>query len=368
MDYFFIYSAGGGGGEWDGLKRVWKQKIPTTLKSNLLLKFGDVFFRHASEDKLIKPILWKRINNLRQWLYEGVQDEFVKEQSKILLDSGTSKVVTQLDKELSNFSPLQIIETFEKLFVENNVLDKYIEIIQNSDVNYAVTFDIPNPFKVRAQSSKRRINIFDETQNSTMIESSANYANTLYKGLNNNQEKILTIINGFWNKQEIETFLSKLSYNPNKLAVGGLSQNMGKPKYKEIILNLLKSIDFTKFERVHLLGAGGIDKVSVMKELELNLSHFSIDNSTAWNRGAVDKYASYFPYGGRRPLKINENSVDTLLELHSHFPTPLFNVSEMANIFAKVIAHQNGSPDYSTYDARALLAVHNSDVFRVNAL
>ena len=37
MKYYFIYSAGGGAGDWNGVKRVWNNYMPTCLKSNILL-------------------------------------------------------------------------------------------------------------------------------------------------------------------------------------------------------------------------------------------------------------------------------------------------------------------------------------------
>ena len=33
MKYFFIYSAGGGAGDWNGVKRVWNDSMPLSLKS-----------------------------------------------------------------------------------------------------------------------------------------------------------------------------------------------------------------------------------------------------------------------------------------------------------------------------------------------
>ena len=42
MKFYFIYSAGGGAGDWNGVKRVWAESMPHHLKSRILLKFGDV--------------------------------------------------------------------------------------------------------------------------------------------------------------------------------------------------------------------------------------------------------------------------------------------------------------------------------------
>lgn len=43
MRFYFIYSAGGGAGDWNGVKRVWNDWMPEYMKSRILLKFGDVF-------------------------------------------------------------------------------------------------------------------------------------------------------------------------------------------------------------------------------------------------------------------------------------------------------------------------------------
>jgi len=370
MDYFFIYSAGGGGGEWNGLKRVWKEKMPETLKSNILLKFGDVFFNHASLTKLIKPQLWNDVHDLRKWLFDAVQDEFVNEKTVLLLDSGTAKVVNQIKTNQPDISPHELAETFQHLFAENHVLDKYVEIIQNSKINYAVTFDIPNPFKIRTQSTDTRTNVFDATHSSLMIEISADYANDLYKKLGKNQKQILTIINGLWSREEIKLFLKKLKYKPNKLAIGGLTRES---RVGEVLQNLKTFIDFSSYEKLHFLGCGGLKNVSAIKEVGLNFPNFSVDNSTAWNR-AIDGNTSgtaqsgYFDYTSKKLIRITPETKENILKLHSQFANSLFSVSEMREILDKAIQHQSKNSDHSTYNARALLALHNTDVFRVNAL
>jgi hypothetical protein len=370
MDYFFIYSAGGGGGEWNGLKRVWKEKMPETLKSNILLKFGDVFFNHASLNRLIKPQLWKEIHDLRKWLFDAVQDEFVNEKTVLLLDSGTAKVVNQIKTNKPNITPDELAETFQKLFTENQVLDKYVEIIQNSKINYAVTFDIPNPFKIRTQSADTRTNIFDATHSSLMIEISADYANELYKKLGKNQERILTIVNGLWSKDEVGLFFKRLNYKPNKFAVGGLTRES---KFGEALQKLKGFIDFESYEKVHFLGCGGLKNVAAIKKIQLDFPNFSVDNSTAWNR-AIDGNTSgtaqsgYFDYASKKLIRIKPETKEEILKLHSEFANPLFSVSEMDEILDKAIQHQSRSSDHSTYNARALLALHNTDVFRINAL
>lgn len=37
MKFYFIYSAGGGAGDWNGVKRVWAESMPHHLKSRILL-------------------------------------------------------------------------------------------------------------------------------------------------------------------------------------------------------------------------------------------------------------------------------------------------------------------------------------------
>ena len=99
MNYYFIYSAGGGAGDWNGVKRVWQSSMPKELKSSILLKFGDIYFNHVSNKSIIRPIRWRRIHNLREWLYESTGDNFViSEKCNILLDSGSAKIVGWISK------------------------------------------------------------------------------------------------------------------------------------------------------------------------------------------------------------------------------------------------------------------------------
>ena len=89
MRFYFIYSAGGGAGDWNGVKRVWNDWMPEYMKSRILLKFGDVFLEHASGTRFIRPQRWRNISNLREWLFDNVRDEFVySHDCNILLDSG----------------------------------------------------------------------------------------------------------------------------------------------------------------------------------------------------------------------------------------------------------------------------------------
>ena len=42
MDFYFVYSSGGGAGDWNGVNRMWNQFMPDYFKENLLIKFGDI--------------------------------------------------------------------------------------------------------------------------------------------------------------------------------------------------------------------------------------------------------------------------------------------------------------------------------------
>ena len=93
MNYYFIYSAGGGGGDWNGLKRIWNDSMSESIKSSILLKFGDIFFNHVSSSNITRPNRWSNITNLRDWLFKATNYPYVLNDSDILLDSGSAKIV-----------------------------------------------------------------------------------------------------------------------------------------------------------------------------------------------------------------------------------------------------------------------------------
>ncbi len=153
MKFYFIYSAGGGAGDWNGVKRVWQNWMPEYMKSRILLKFGDVFLEHASGNRFIRPQRWRTISDLRSWLCDNVGDEFVfSSNCNILLDSGTAKAVNLISHHNPTTSCDELIESFNRTFETNNVFEKYISVICDSEIDSAVTFDIPNPFKIRSQN------------------------------------------------------------------------------------------------------------------------------------------------------------------------------------------------------------------------
>lgn len=370
MKYFFIYSAGGGAGDWNGLKRVWKKRMPHVLKKRLLLKFGDVFYNHASSPNLIKPQLWSIVSDMRKWVCENVHDDFVQNQSIILLDSGTSKIINHIMTNHEGYSVEQVIERFKGLIRENSIMQKYVEIIKNSDVQEAVTFDTPNPFKIRTQTQNTRTNVFNSQNNVLLIRTSAEFVNQMFHLMGESQDKILTTINGLWTNDEIDLFFSLLDYTPNKLAIGGLTRTSS--EISKIMQRLDKKLNFQDYERVHFLGCGGIEITSGIKDNIQNDDYLSVDNSTPWNR-AIDgntcgsSQSGYFDYISKRLFRINPSNKAQIFLVHTNAPNPIFSLDEMKDIINKILTHQSNHSSQETYEARALLAIHNHDVFRVNA-
>lgn len=372
MKYFFIYSAGGGAGDWNGVKRVWSDSMPEAIKSNILLKFGDVYYNHAPGSSLVKPRIWNSVNNFRDWLYQPTQDSFVLNQSNILLDSGTSKIVSYITHNNPEYSPEEIITEFDRLLIENNIFDKYVSIIEDSNITYAVTFDIPNTFKIRSQNGDTRRIHFNAAQEHIMIDRCIDYCNTLYNRLGS-QEKILTTFSATWSAEGIQHFIDSLDYQPTKLAIGGISD--ANIENTETYLNRVQSvIDLYSFEFVHFLGCGGFKKVRKLKELGYSdNSRFSVDNSTPMNR-AIDGNTSgtsqsgYIRYDNGKLIRIKPDTVEEVIRVNSQSENPLFGETEIRNILEGVLRHQNRNSSESTYNERAKLSFHNHDVFRQNAL
>jgi hypothetical protein len=371
MRYFFIYSAGGGAGDWNGLKRVWNNSMPVILKQNILLKFGDVYFNHSPKSNstpLVKPVIWKRITNLRNWISSAVNDLYVQNSSNILLDSGTSKIVNYIVTLHNNFSETQIINEFLRLVNSNGIIQKYVNVINTSNINEAVTFDLPNPFKVRTQSSNTRTNVFTAASSARLIIESANYCNQLYTLLGNSQQKLLTTINGTWSSAEISRFNNLLIYRPDKIAVGGLTR-LNRPAFLAAIQVINSVYNLSTLSRVHFLGCGGIENVSLLKSLNLNLPNISVDNSTPYNR-AIDgnkggtKHSGYFDYSNYTLHRINSSTAQAILVLHNQYANAHFSPMVMQTILQGIINHGL----QSAYDDRAKLAIHNNDVFRQNAI
>lgn len=230
MQYYFIYSAGGGGGEWNGIKRIWKKDMPERLKKNILLKFGDIFFNHKTSKNIVRTERCENIDNVRLWLYDNVCDEYVINKSNILLDSGTSKLVNYIEHNynVGNLDTNKLIYYFKKEIDENNIIQKYVDVIIKSKINLAVSFDLPDPFKVRSnnKASKSRRNIIEEEKTDELMKVSLEYTNQIFKELKNKMGTknainiFMPVIYGKWSKKQYDMFMNKLEFKPKNIAVG----------------------------------------------------------------------------------------------------------------------------------------------------
>lgn len=377
MKYYFIYSAGGGAGDWNGIKRIWKEDMPIKLKHNILLKFGDIFFNHKSSQSILRPSRWNHINNLREWLFENVNDDYVVNQSEILLDSGTAKIVNFIEHNynLGNLNTAQLIEHFKRIIDENNIIEKYVDIIINSKINYAVGFDIPNPFKVRSSNDivDRRINVLDDNNELELINVSALYTNQLFEKLSNKigsetaRNILMPVINGNWTNNEFHIFLEKLEFVPINIAVGGISNRDAN------VLELeLRDFELNQYRKVHFLGCGGLSKTKDLKTL-FDGEQYSVDVSTPINR-AIDgstngtTYSGIYSYNSLELIRINEINKNIILEDYRNANIEkVFSQEKLEEIINSILLHQSGQSSTSTYDNRARIIVLNSDVFRYNA-
>lgn len=379
MNFYFIYSAGGGAGDWNGVKRVWNAWMPEYMKSKILLKFGDVFLEHASGNRIIRPQRWRNINNLRDWLYDNVDDNFIyTENCNILLDSGTAKAVNLIAHHNPTADCDELIDTFDRIFEENNIFEKYISVVCDSEMDSAVTFDIPNPFKIRSQNGNARLNIIERESNYKLIVLSAQYSNIIYDGIRRERgtdyadSVITTIINGTWSQEEIDLFLSKLEYNPDKIAIGALSSTSISPDTIGEYLDNLEPFGFDRATQLHFLGCGGFKKADAIKRYGFDGENVSVDCSTFINRsidGRTDgaNQSGYFDYVTKELTRIRPDTKNQILRLHSRIENPLYSCEELEDIIDTILLHQSGHSSPETYNSRARLMFHNADVYRYNA-
>jgi hypothetical protein len=287
------------------------------------------------------------------------------------LDSGTSKIVNFIVTRHPNFSETQIINEFLRLVSTQGILQKYVNIINTSNINEAVTFDLPNPFKVRTQSTNTRTNVFSVASSARLIAESANYCNQIYALLGNSQQRMLTTISGKWTTAEINRFNSLLNYTPDKIAVGALTR-ANSNDFTTALQTMDSIYNFSTLSRVHFLGCGGIDNVDLIKAAGFNLDHISVDNSTPYNR-AIDgntvgtSQSGYFDYSNYALHRINPTTIQNILLLHSQYANAHFTLAEMQSILSGILNHQNSNSSLSTYEDRAKLVIHNNDVFRKNS-
>lgn len=366
MKYYFIYSAGGGAGDWNGVKRVWNEYMPCNLKSNILLKFGDVFLNHARPTTPCRPRRWNGISNLRQWLFDATQDQFVLNTSNVLLDSGSAKLVNFIAHNNPCIPNDVLINKFDDIINRYDIIEKYINVIQDSGVNGAVTFDVPNPFKIRSQNGNARLNILSHNDRRRLIELSANYSNRIFHSMDNNEQRLFTIISGEWSVPEIQDFLSRLDYNPRNIAIGGLSA-ADEATFLQGVNNLVQAnLDY---DHIHFLGCGGLKKVTILHNTAFNNERTSVDCSTPINRsidGNVNGTAQscYYTYQNHELIRIKPETRNRILALHADAENPLFDLDQMTEIIDAVLRHQSNQSSEETYNGRAKLLIHNSDVYR----
>ncbi|WP_046745346.1 hypothetical protein [Kordia zhangzhouensis] len=373
MDFCFVYSSGGGAGDWNAIDRIWQDSMPQYFRNNLLIKFGDIFFNHRSSNNLIKPSYWNNTDNARQWLFNNTNDNSLFETDGLVLDVGTSKIVSFITHHNENMNGVEIIQEFDRLINDEQILDKFNQIIVNSNISNAVTFDIPNLFKVRTQVGNQSRNLFSENGcRQLLIEASAKYANYTYNGIGQNPNLLLTIISAHWSDEDIEQYLNLLNYNPTKLAIGGLT-DYRVAEFSEMLVRLNNLLNFSNYERVHFLGSGGIRKANIITETLGNLENFSVDNTTAYNR-AIDgnkrgtSMSGYYDYVSKDLIRINPQNRSRILQLHSEVPNnrAYFSNEEMTDIIDSILLHQSNNTSHNTFNNRAKLVIHNFDVYRYN--
>ena len=373
MEFCFVYSSGGGAGDWNAIDRIWLESMPDYFKNNLLIKFGDIFFNHRSNNKLIKTTKWNNTTDARQWLINNTNDKSLRETKNLLLDVGTSKIVSFITHHNAQASGIDIINEFDRLIKTHNILEKYCEIIINSNIRNAVTFDIPNLFKVRTQAGNVARNLFSEPGcRELLINASARYANFTFYNINHEADRLLTIVCAQWSDKDIHRYFKLLDYTPIKLAIGGLT-DYSYSEFREMLIRLDNLLDFSKFKKVHFLGSGGIKKSNLIIETLGNKSNFSVDNTTAYNR-AIDgntagtSESGYYDYASKDLIRINSQSINQILKLHKGVPKnrALFTTDAMKIILESILRHQSGHSSPETYNNRAKLIIHNFDVYKYN--
>jgi len=374
MDLYFVYSSGGGAGDWNGINRIWNEFMPYYFKDNLLIKFGDIFFNHKGIKSLIKTNNWNKITNAREWLVQRTGDKSLYITSNIILDVGTSKIVNYINYKNPGLNVEDIIKEFDKIVQENSILDKYCDFITESNINNAVTFDIPNPFKIRNQKGDTQRSIFGKNSNNLLIDKFTNYANYIHQKIDDNN-RILTIIPAFLSSDEISRYLLQLNYRPTKLAISGLTGITKKVDFIETLTNINNVINLRKFSKVHFLGSGGLKRANWIKTALGNHPNFSVDNTTPYNR-AIDgntkgtTFSGYYDYVNYNIHRIKPDTKEEIIEIHKNTSNDikLFSNQEIKHMVDSILKHQAGNSSYSTYNNRAKLIIHNFDVFRRNAL
>ncbi|MCI5619258.1 MAG: hypothetical protein MR330_04970 [Rikenellaceae bacterium] len=375
MNYYFVYSSGGGAGDWGGVDRVFRQSMPEYFKNHILLKFGDIFFNHRSSTSIIKPKMWREISDAKAWIIGNTNDDSIRAYEDMILDVGTTKIVSYITSDDADISARQLIARFDRILEDEGVLDKFCDIIETSGINNAVTFDIPNLFKVRSQIGSVSRDLFTEGNcKDDLIDACARYANYIYHKLHGQEEKLLTIVNLCWSKADVNNYLDKLDYTPSKLGVGGAAfysyDNMG-----AALQQMDSVLDFSHYDRVHFLGCGGMRRSAIIKEYVGNSNTFSVDNTTPYNRGIDGStdgrtQSGYFDYVSGEMIRISPLTKNEILRLHRisvERGIAHFGLEEMEEIISGVLQHQSKLSNQYTYECRAKLIIHNFHVFKYKA-
>jgi hypothetical protein len=373
MKFYFVYSSGGGAGDWNGIDRTFIEHMPPYFKDHLLLKFGDIFFNHRSSDSIIKPEAWRTIRNARCWVVTNTGDQAVLQTPNMIMDVGTSKLVSYLTRLYEDISEIDIIKKFDYILDRDDILNKYCEVIRTSNIQNAVTFDIPNLFKVRTQEGSVDRNVFSSGENSShLMRACAKYANIIHAGLEDRPDSVMTFINANWSDRELDEYLSTLDYTPTKLAIGGLTDYPA-ATLGSCLQSMDRKLHFGEYNRVHFLGAGGLKKASIIKNALGNNPNFSVDNTTAYNRvidGAVSgsSQSGYYDYATKKLHRVKPDTVENILQMHERsLDVAYFSLEEMREILNGILMHQSHNSSPYTYECRAKLIMHNFDVYRYNA-
>lgn len=373
MNFCFVYSSGGGAGDWNAIDRIWNDSMPNNFRDHLLLKFGDIYFNHRSSHNLIKPTYWANTGNARDWIIAKTNDQTLRNTKNLIMDVGTSKIVSYITHHNSGFTGVEIIQEFDRLMSEHQILDKYCHVINDSNINNAVTFDIPNLFKVRTQNGNVARNLFQEQGcRELLIDACVRYANYTYQNTGRNPDSLLTIICAHWSDQDILDYLDRLDYTPTKLSVGGLT-DYARRDFPLMLNRLNTLLDFQSYNKVHFLGSGGIAKASMIIDELGNHDSFSVDNTTAYNR-AIDgntrgtSMSGYYDYVSKSLIRVNPENRQRILDVHEAVPNnrALFSIAQMTEIIDSILEHQSQNSSHETYNNRAKLVIHNFDVYKHN--
>lgn len=346
-----------------------------------MLKYGDVFLNHAANIRngITRQGRFAEILNLRDWFYQKTGDESVY-QIDILLDTGAAKITSWIQAEHREVTQDILLTEFDRIISEINLIDHYAQVIIASNVNKAISIDIPNPFKMRAFGVNRRLNVVNhEEYEAAYVNLCAKYTNSLYQSLveHSNQQfaeqVLMATIDGSWSEEGLQMYLEQLDFEPKNIAIGGLIGLRG-ARFGATISNIIDLLgDTNNYEQIHFLGCGGVKNTRIILEHLENKENISADVSTPINRAidgnksgsSVSKYYAYQHFNTK--IEIREENINYILEDNELTEDPLFNRDELNDILTKILQHQSGNSSIESYKARAKLIFHNYDAYQYYA-